>query len=344
MNNKKKVIIRTVAYLFIIALMGFILWYIFKDSIGDIACQLSNTKPWMLFLMILLGNMYYVIDATIYMLIFKREKYYMNFGRQMILAYMSIFYNVTTFGAGIKPGQTLYLNRKGMDAGTAFGITTMPYVFHKLIIVAYALVMLLFNNRFVVKNFSSTFGYIYIGVGLNLVIVVFLFLLCASEKFHKLVYKLLDKILKKEKAVPIREKIKYQVNKLREGTLKIIKTPSLWLKMSVLNIMKMSCWYVIPVIAIYAAGGSLGNVTVSQALTVTALMQLLMGVIPTSGGVGSLEVVFSLLFAVVFGKIMAGSSMVLYRVSTYYVPFLISIITMVMSGYDMKHDKIKIYK
>ena len=70
--------------------------------------------------------------------------------------------------------------------------------------------------------------------------------------------------------------------------------------MSVLNIMKMSCWYVIPVIAIYAAGGSLGNVTVSQALTVTALMQLLMGVIPTSGGVGSLEVVFSLLFSKLF--------------------------------------------
>lgn len=102
---------------------------------------------------------------------------------------------------------------------------------------------------------------------------------------------------------------------------------------------KMSCWYVIPIIAIYAAGGSLGGVTVAQAITVTALMQLIMGVIPTSGGVGSLEVVFSLLFAAVFGKVMAGSSMVLYRISTYYIPFLISVIIMLAVGKDMKSKK-----
>ena len=36
---------------------------------------------------------------------------------------------------------------------------------------------------------------------------------------------------------------------------------------------------------------------------------------------------------------MAGSSMVLYRISTYYIPFLISVIIMLAVGKDMKSKK-----
>ncbi len=97
-------------------------------------------------------------------------------------------------------------------------------------------------------------------------------------------------------------------------------------------------------IAIYAAGGNMGGVSFGQALTVTALMQLIMGVIPTSGGVGSLEVVFSLVFAAVFGKVLAGSSMVLYRLSTYYIPFLVSIVIMLIVGRDIKKSREAIKK
>ena len=70
-------------------------------------------------------------------------------------------------------------------------------------------------------------------------------------------------------------------------------------------------------------------------------MQLLIGVVPTSGGVGSLEVVFSLLFAAVFGKITAGSSMILYRLSTYYLPFIVSLVMMIFVGRDLKKIKKK---
>ena len=109
--------------------------------------------------------------------------------------------------------------------------------------------------------------------------------------------------------------------------------------MTLIDALKMSCWYVIPTLAIYALGGDLGGVSFAQGLTVTSLMPLLMGVLPTSGGVGSLEVVFSVLFAAVFGKVVAGSSMVLYRLSTYYIPFLFSLVMMAFIGKDLRKMK-----
>ncbi len=340
MSDKTKKLIKIVIEIAVILFTVFILYNLFKDSYKDISRQLARTNIWMFVGIVILGNMYYVIDAVMYHYLLRKENTPISFLRCLAVSYMSIFFNVTTFGAGIKPGQVAYLHNKGIDVGRGFAVTTMPYVFHKAIIVVYAVIMLVFNNAFVLRNFSSTFGYIYLGVALNILIITSIILVCAAEKFHKFFIKLLDVILRKERFNPFKDKIKKQVGALRQGTRNIIKSPSEWIKFGVSNIIKMSCWYVIPLIAIYASGGELGNVTIAQAITVTALMQLIMGVIPTSGGVGSLEVVFSLLFAAVFGKIMAGSCVVLYRVSTYYIPFVISVVIMLIVGKDMKKSAV----
>ena len=192
---------------------------------------------------------------------------------------------------------------------------------------------------FVFNNFSDTFGYIYAGVGLSILVIIFMILLCASTWFHKLVCKILDWTIGRTRFKEFNENVKAQIGLLRESTVKVIHKPKAWLALLGINAVKMTCWYIIPAIAIYAAGGNLGGVTISEALTVTSLMQLLIGVVPTSGGVGSLEVVFSLLFVAVFGKITAGSSMVLYRLSTYYLPFIVSLVMMIFVGRDLKKIK-----
>ncbi len=338
MTDKKKKMLKIILEVVVVLLTGFILWYMFKDSYKEIIAQLKHTNLLIFAGLVVLGNCYYIIDAVVYVFLFKKEGFRLSFGRYVSVAYMSVFFNVTTFGAGIKPAQVLYLHRKGIDAGKGFGIVTMPYIFHKTIIVVYAIAMLLINNNFVLKHFSNTFVYIYIGVGLSALIIIGLILMCTAGWFHRLVFKLLDCTLGRTKFADFNTKLKNQIDMLREGTKKIINNPKAWILLSLINIVKMSCWYVIPTIAIFAAGGSLGGVTIGEALTVTALMQLLMGVIPTSGGVGSLEVVFSLLFAAIFGKVMAGSCMILYRLSTYYIPFIVSAIIMMVIGRDMKKE------
>ena len=325
---------------FVVAiLMFFVLYNMFKDSYDDIIDQLADTHMGIFVGLVVLGNCYYLIDALVYYVIIKRDGHKLSFLRCIAVAYMSIFFNVTTFGTGIKPAQVLYMNRKGIDPGKGCGIAIMPYIFHKTIIVVYALIMLMFNNKFVLKNFESTFMYIYLGAFLSVLVIIFLILLCTAGWFHAFVCKLIDKTLGRTRFVDTAENIKKQIALLRDATVKVIKNPKAWISLTFVNAIKMTCWYIIPAFAIYAAGGDMGGVSMAQALTVTSLMQLLMGVIPTSGGVGSLEVVFSLLFAAVFGKVIAGSSMILYRLATYYIPFLFSCVMMVFVGRDAKRSK-----
>ena len=79
--------------------------------------------------MVLLGNCYYLIDAVVYYGITVRQGIKIKFSKFIPIAYMSIFFNVTSFGAGIKPAQILYLHKNGVDTGTACSITMMPYIF-----------------------------------------------------------------------------------------------------------------------------------------------------------------------------------------------------------------------
>ena len=62
-----------------------------------------------------------------------------------------------------------------------------------------------------------------------------------------------------------------------------------------------------------------------EILATSSFMQLIVGVIPVTGGMGATEVVYQLLYGVLFGEITAGSTMILYRMANYYVPFLVSI-------------------
>lgn len=339
MNNRKK-IIRLILEIVVVSAMGFVLYKMFRDSYKDIGKQLVKTNIAILVGMLVLGNIYYFIDAMMYWYLLRKEGYEVSFRRCLSIGYMCVFFNVTTFGAGIKPAQVMFLHTKGVDVGKAISITTMPYVFHKSTIVVYAIIMIIANINFVKASFPSSLIYIYLGIALSLVVIIGMILIGASVKFHRLLFKLIDFLLKKEKYKALNSGIKEQMDNLRIATKDIVRDPKAWLRFTVTNVVKMSSWYVIPVIAIFATGGEMDGVTIAQAITATAIMQLIMGVIPTSGGVGSLEVVFSLIFAAVFGTALAGSSMILYRIATYYFPFIISVFIMISAGRDMKHGEI----
>ena len=171
---KQKKIIKFIGQTLLILVMVGFLYYMFKDSYKEILAQLKQVDRGLFFLAVCLGNAYYFVDAYVYWSSLRRERIKVNFLRCVAISFMSVFFNVTTFGVGIKPAQVAYLHRKGVDAGKAFGILSAPFVFSKAAIIIYALVMLFLNNNFVLDNFSNTFGYIYAGVGMSLFIITFI--------------------------------------------------------------------------------------------------------------------------------------------------------------------------
>ena len=142
MKNKKKHFITAIlATLFLIL----VLYLIFHDSLGEIKTQLFQADKKALLILVIFGNLYVLLDGWVlhYMIVKNLEK--CTFWQAIRLAYMVVFFNVTTFAAGTKPAQIYDLYQESqIKPGKSFGILTMEYVSHKLTIVLYAAVMLCF--------------------------------------------------------------------------------------------------------------------------------------------------------------------------------------------------------
>ena len=65
------------------------------------------------------------------------------------------------------------------------------------------------------------------------------------------------------------------------------------------------------------------NIGIIDALTVTSLAMILAGSIPAPAGIASVEFVYTLLFSVIANSIKSVSSMLIYRFSSFIVPFLV---------------------
>ena len=66
--------------------------------------------------------------------------------------------------------------------------------------------------------------------------------------------------------------------------------------------LKLSCWFVIPYLALWGTG-SLNGLSFPQAVSVIAIVTVLIGVIPTPGNIASIELIYTLLFTVVVGAV-----------------------------------------
>lgn len=58
-------------------------------------------------------------------------------------------------------------------------------------------------------------------------------------------------------------------------------------------------------------------------------MFLIIGVLPNVAGIGPTEFSFLLLFSPYTGRGMASSALILFRISTYFCPFLVSLIVFI---------------
>ena len=70
--------------------------------------------------------------------------------------------------------------------------------------------------------------------------------------------------------------------------------------------------------------------TLLEALAITSLSVMLAAVIPTPAGIGSTEIVLTMLLAEIVGTGAAGSATLLYRFATFVFPFLIGTIVVVL--------------
>lgn len=270
---------------------------VFRDVLPDIVKDLSTVPFWGVLLLLALGFAYEAMESVLCLVIIHHKKPDCTFIDALRVTFLGVFGNITTLGAGTLPMQSFYLYRRGLDAGSGLGIMASEYVLHKISVLIYATVALLLGGDWLEQSASGLARYLLIGYVIGALIVIALTLLYTWDKVLKLVLMLLGKFPHTPKWDERREKWANSLTELNREAKKVLLVPSIRVKGIAVSLVKLFVLYSIP----YAA-------------------------LPNVAGVGPMEFAFLLLFAPWADTAIASSALVLYRVATYFFPFLLSVI------------------
>ncbi|MCI5712116.1 MAG: YbhN family protein [Roseburia sp.] len=316
-RDKKKTIIK---FIFVIAILAAII-YTFRDSAGPILEQLKKTSPLVLVVICLLSVCYELVEGWITYSFAKHYNPKIRYKDGVESAFYCSFYRVATLGSGAGVAAIYYFHEKGIEYSESTGMYMIEYVVHKISIALLSVVLLIFNFTFLRENYGNYMWMLVLGYGITIVIAFFLILFCCSKKFHWLIIWSMERI-----NTVMQGKLETQLGVVREyceileqASRKLLKDKKMLVFAVLKNFLKFGFWYSIPFFVLGEAGG----MTLFQVMSVVSLAVMLAAVIPAPAGIGSTEFVFTMLFAVMIGTGLAGSTSLLYRFATFVVPFLI---------------------
>lgn len=312
MENKKRIQkIKVSLFLIIVGLVVYVFWNQFPPIIKEI----KDTDYKTIILISIMGLMYQFFEGLSIREISKTLGSKISPIKTGGCSLYSAFYRVITFGSATYISVLHYLKKQGLSPSKGFSVSILNYMGQKIAVVLMAIVMYFSNYSFMEEYFKNYQKYLLFGILFTTLVVVVLILICISEKFHKLIL-MIFKLDKKGKFKSIEEKLKDNLILIRHSTKDLLVDKVLIFKIIFLNILKLSCWYVIPYIIFY----NQYNYSFLDYVSITALAIALIGVVPAPGAMGSTEFIFGLLFANLMDINKAMSGVFLYRFANFIIP------------------------
>ncbi|MDD3571016.1 MAG: lysylphosphatidylglycerol synthase domain-containing protein, partial [Lachnospiraceae bacterium] len=289
MVQDSKKIWQVVSYIFLAVLMLFVMKKMLGDGIDSVLVQLVSISPFFVTAIIFCALGFCVMDGIAIWQIAKGYKQDFTIAKGIEGSFYASVFRTLTFGMGSAAALIYYLNKKDINPEVGYGIATVSYSFHKVAVALYVRIAMLFNLDFFKANYGEYFKYIFIGCGITVLIVIAILAVCMWSKAHGLIMFFLNKILGKTRFATKLCLVEKKLSTLQSETKKILNNKTKAVMVTGIQMLKISCWYLIPYFAIK---GMDAGVTISPAkcVAVVALVVALVGVIPTPGNVASIEI------------------------------------------------------
>lgn len=194
-----------------------------------------------------------------------------------------------------------------------------------VVFLIWAVIFLPAGAAFVFGRRKGSWLWLLLGFLVTAGLLVFLILLCTWGKFRKLTFFVIEK-LPLEGAWQGKKKLwKEQLEGMYDESEKVIKDEKLIVQMIGLNMAKLAVLYAIPWFCLRGAGAEncCGKIV---CFVLAAYMILFSNCIPHIAGMGPVEISFLFLYGIFVPYAQAASAMLLYRISTYFLPFFISML------------------
>ena len=283
--------------LFVCLLLG-ILYYSFRDSMGDMLTELANVSPQVVMSLFLTVILYHIFEGHItWLIVHKTHPEYPRL-KGFCNAFYCSFYKTATLGSGSGIAGIYYLNKAGIPVPNATGMYFFQYIVHKVSMAVYSLLLFLATYGFIHASFADYQCYILLGFA-GVCVIAGVLLAVATVPWMQTACNLLANRFR-AKHPSWEEKLTGAGHKLA-----LLQAESRSL-----------------IVFCNSLGGEYGDLPFSflQCFALTSLSQSLAGVIPTPAGIGSVEAVFTLLFRRLLPEAKALSSVLLYRFATMLLP------------------------
>lgn len=322
-QEKRDKVRRTVSGLLRVLVLTAVLWFVFHKHYREIYENICDIKIPKLIFIILQGTSYEIIGAAAFYFLVRKNNPQFTMRQSLETTYLGFFGNVT-FSVGSLPIRAYYMHTNAIDAGKAVGLINADYILNKSSVLICNTVLLLFGGfRFLEKR-KNLLPYILFGYLICSFVIGILLLVGFSEKVYNKLNHLLTKAPKKKKWAKIKEKALYHLEMMHDSSEEIKENRKNILFITALHCLKLLIMYEIPYICLKSIMNS--SVSFFEILMMSALANLISGALPSVSGVGGMELAFFLVFGSFTDHASTASVLVLYRLATYFVPFLISVV------------------
>lgn len=310
----------------ILTLLGLtlILVVLLRDDLGDIASAFRRLSLGDILILTALGGVYQLMDSLVCRSLVRKVSPDFRLRQAVDVIYLGLFGKVSTCGAGTIPMQAFYMHRCGVAVGHGVGIMTLSYVLHKTAVMLYATVLLLAGGGWLRTAVPDIRSYLAAGYLICAAIIWGLLLLCTWGRAHDLAVRLLNRLPDRGRWRTWRDRGRQQLECLHAETRSFLKDKPRMLRCFLFHTIKLCTFCAIPWVCLSMLGSEV--LTLGQVELLTALILLITGAVPNVAGMGPVEVVFFLVYKPILGESLATSSLLLFRISTYYVPLVISVV------------------
>lgn len=297
-------------------------WLVFRNHYKEILHNIYAASTGGLVWILIMGLAYPLLESMICRVLVKRKIKSFSFRQALEVTLLGVFGNVATLSVGSLPMQSAYLHRRGMALGEAAGIMSMEYVLHKSSVLLCGGILLLLGGQDIFQRHQNLLPYILFGYLVCIAIIVLLILVCTWKRFYQLTCKGILQLGKVPEWTVRADRLKLQADALYVGARDLLHAPKvIWASVGI-NALKLLSLYSVPYLCAEAIG--LNDLSFIQVQVLSALTHVISNALPNIAGMGSVEAAFLLLFSQYMNPADASSVLILYRLSTYFVPFLIS--------------------
>lgn len=322
--------------LVVVFLLGFlVIWNELRQvNLNEFLLEVTKVNWYWIGVAILLMLVHWGIEAKITQTFLKKTnpKYSMKNAYRIPLI-QHLFNAITPFSTGGQPAQIVALGTSGVDYGVAASVSLMKFVVYQVWVVINFVVCLVFGFQWVSTNFHKLSYLIVLGFIVHFIVVFCLLLVMfwhsLAQKIVTGTFNLLRKIKLGRRLVKYEPTVMEKLENFYEQSHAMKQAPKLMAKTSLLTILQLIVYYVVPYFVLLAL--HIEDVNVFKVIVFHAFIIMIISLFPIPGGTGGAEYSFSLLFGTfvsVPGKLVLA--IFLWRIVTYYLGIVLGLVALMV--------------